>query len=69
MASASGLDPDIGPENAFLQVHRVSLSRGMDETRLKSIVEKSIENRFLGLLGEPCVNVLKLNLAMDAALN
>ena len=64
-ASASGLDPHISPAAAFYQVKRVARLRGVADSALKEMIDRHTQGRLFGLLGEPAVNVLELNLELD----
>lgn len=67
-ASGSGLDPHISPENALAQAARIAAARGVDEGAVRAVIEAATEGPFLGLYGEPRVNVLLTNIALDEAL-
>jgi potassium-transporting ATPase KdpC subunit len=64
--SASGLDPHISPENAVAQIAAVAKARNLPVDKVRALVDENIQGRFLGLIGEPRINVLRLNMALDA---
>jgi len=64
-ASGSGLDPDISPANAYIQVDRIAAARGLPASEVRNLVTANITGRTLGFLGEPTVNVLSLNILLD----
>jgi potassium-transporting ATPase KdpC subunit len=69
LSSGSGLDPDISPQSALLQVERVARARNLDPALVQGLVKRVAETPFLGIFGQPRVNILKLNLALDSMSN
>ncbi|TLM99531.1 potassium-transporting ATPase subunit KdpC, partial [bacterium] len=65
-ASASGLDPHISPSSAYYQISRIARLRNLPEEQVRTLVDNNIEEPFLGMIGQPRVNVLKLNLALES---
>jgi K+-transporting ATPase ATPase C chain len=66
-SSASGLDPHISPASAYYQMPRIAKIRGISESAVRDIIEKNTNGRLFGVIGEPVVNVLKVNLDLDAS--
>jgi potassium-transporting ATPase KdpC subunit len=66
-SSGSGLDPHISPENALAQAGRIAAARGVDVVEVQAAIEQGTEAPFLGIYGQPRVNVLRVNLALDVA--
>lgn len=64
-ASGSGIDPDISPDAAYVQVKRISDKRGVSEEELRQIIKKNTEGKYLGIFGEERINLLKLNIELD----
>ncbi len=64
-ASGSGIDPNISPDAAFIQISRISIARNIEPDRIKNLVRENIEGKYLGIFGIERINVLKLNLALD----